>query len=67
MFSYREKLSGTCQEECVPIYMEAATEYCWGLYKKLGFVTVEDIWLGKERANADGTQCPRDRVSRFRV
>ena len=40
----------------VPIYMEAATEYCWGLYKKLGFMTVEEIWLGKGKASADGTQ-----------
>lgn len=40
--------------EQLPIYMEAATEYCWGLYKKLGFVTVDALLLGEGKAAADG-------------
>ena len=43
--------------EQVPIYMEAATEYSWGLYKTLGFATVDEIVLGRGKAGADGTQC----------
>lgn len=38
-----------------PIYLEAATEYCWKLYERLGFVTVEVIRLGVGKAGIDGT------------
>jgi ribosomal protein S18 acetylase RimI-like enzyme len=41
----------------LPIWMEAATEYCWRLYQRLGFVTVDEVVIGKGRAAADGTQC----------
>ena len=41
--------------EGVTIWMEAATEYCWRLYERLGFVTVDVFVIGKGRAAADGT------------
>lgn len=41
----------------LPIYMEAGTEYAWGLYKSLGFVTVDEMRVGKGTAAADGTMC----------
>jgi len=40
------------------IYLEAATEYCWRLYEKLGFVTVGEFVIGKGRADADGLPHP---------
>lgn len=43
--------------EQVPVYMEAATEYSWRLYERLGFVTVDEIVLGEGKAAADGTAC----------
>lgn len=43
--------------ERLPIYIEAGTEYCWGLYEKLGFQTVGEVLLGKGKAAADGTPC----------
>ncbi len=43
--------------EQAPIYMEAATEYCWRLYEKLGFETVGVFVLGKGKAAADGEAC----------
>jgi len=39
----------------LPIYLEAANDYCCGLYKTLGFVTVGEFLLGKGKAKADGT------------
>lgn len=45
------------EREGIPIWMEAATEYCWRLYERLGFVTVKELLIGKGRAAADGTQC----------
>lgn len=47
----------TAATEQVAIYMEAATEYSWRLYEGLGFVTVDEIVLGKGTAAADGTAC----------
>ena len=41
----------------LPIYLEAATEYCLGLYRKLGFVVVGETWLGKGRVDKDGLPC----------
>jgi hypothetical protein len=43
------------KRENLPIYMEAGTEYAWGLYKSLGFITVDEILVGKGKAAADGT------------
>ena len=40
-----------------PIYMEAATEYCWRLYQRLEFETVGEIVLGEGKAKADGSEC----------
>lgn len=37
--------------------MEAATEYCWKLYLKLGFVTVEELRLAEGKADETGRQC----------
>jgi len=37
--------------------MEAATEYCWKLYLKLGFVTVEELKLAEGKADETGRQC----------
>ena len=47
----------TAAREQVAIYLEAATEYCWHLYERLGFVTVDEIVLGNGKAAADGTVC----------
>ena len=44
-------------KENLPIYMEAGTEYAWGLYKSLGFITVDEMLIGKGKAAADGTLC----------
>jgi ribosomal protein S18 acetylase RimI-like enzyme len=44
------------RKEKLPIYMEAGTEYAWGLYKSLGFITVDEMITGKGKAAADGTQ-----------
>jgi ribosomal protein S18 acetylase RimI-like enzyme len=41
----------------LPIYMEAGTEYAWGLYKSLGFITVGEIVVGVGKAAVDGTPC----------
>lgn len=35
--------------EYVPIHMEAAKECCWRLCERLGFVTLQDILLGKRK------------------
>ena len=43
--------------EQASIYLEAATEYCWRLYLKLGFVTVGEIVLGEGKAAPDGSNC----------
>ena len=43
--------------EQAPIYLEAATEYCWRLYEILGFVTMGEMVLGKGKAAADGSAC----------
>jgi ribosomal protein S18 acetylase RimI-like enzyme len=43
-------------KENFPIYMEAATEYSWNLYKKLGFETVDELPIGKGKAAANGTK-----------
>ncbi|MCJ1231965.1 hypothetical protein MMC12_008645, partial [Toensbergia leucococca] len=40
----------------LPIWMEAATEYCLRLYLRLGFVVVKMV-LGKGKAAADGNLC----------
>lgn len=44
-------------EEQAPIYLEAATEYCWRLYERLGFVTMAEMVLGEGKAAADGLAC----------
>lgn len=41
----------------LPIYLEAADDYCWGVYKKLGFVTLGEIRVGKGKHDADGYLC----------
>ncbi len=41
----------------LPIYLEAATEYCLGLYLELGFVVVGESELGKGKVGADGMSC----------
>jgi hypothetical protein len=51
--------------EKLPIWLEAATEYCLKMYLKLGFVVVGETVLGKGRARTDGTQCKGERGSRF--
>lgn len=43
------------EDNNTPIYLEAATEYCWKLYERLGFVTVQEMWLGVGKAGSDGT------------
>lgn len=43
--------------EKVPIYLKSATIYCWRLYKRLGFVTLEDIVLGEGKSAADRKVC----------
>ncbi|KAK4541434.1 hypothetical protein LTR36_008035 [Oleoguttula mirabilis] len=42
--------------EGVPLWLEATTEYSWGLYASLGFETVERVVLGEGVAAADGTR-----------
>ena len=44
-------------KENLPLYMEAGTEYAWGLYKTLGFITVDEMLVGKGKAAADGSLC----------
>lgn len=44
-------------EQQASIYMEAATEYSWRLYERLGFVTVGEIVLGEGKVGADGEEC----------
>jgi hypothetical protein len=41
-------------KEGLPIWWEAGTEHCWKLYKRLGFVTVDEITVAKGKAGADG-------------
>jgi len=41
----------------LPIYLEAATQYCLGLYLKLGFVVVDELRLGKGKVDIDGEPC----------
>lgn len=38
----------------LPIWWEAGAEHCWKLYKRLGFVTVDEIMVAKGKAGADG-------------
>lgn len=38
----------------VTLYLEAGNEHAWGLYKRLGFVTVDVTILGKGTHGADG-------------
>ncbi|PVH85718.1 hypothetical protein DL98DRAFT_36787 [Cadophora sp. DSE1049] len=44
-------------QEGVPIWLEAATEYCWRLYLRLGFVTVQELRLAEGKADETGRQC----------
>ncbi len=44
-------------KEGVPIWLEAATEYCHNLYLKLGFVDMGEIKLGVGKANEQGRAC----------
>jgi GNAT superfamily N-acetyltransferase len=43
------------QEEGLPVWLEATTEYSSKVYAKLGFERVETVVLGKGHADADGT------------
>jgi GNAT superfamily N-acetyltransferase len=43
------------QEEGLPVWLEATTEYSSKVYAKLGFGRVETVVLGKGHADADGT------------
>jgi ribosomal protein S18 acetylase RimI-like enzyme len=39
---------------CVLIWMEAGTEYCRKIYERLGFGVVEEILVGKGKADREG-------------
>jgi predicted acetyltransferase len=41
----------------LPIWLEATTEKSMKIYAKLGWEVVDEITLGKGKANADGRQC----------
>ncbi|TVY85293.1 putative N-acetyltransferase [Lachnellula suecica] len=41
----------------LPLWIEATTEHSKGIYAKLGFETIDEIVLGKGKANADGLPC----------
>lgn len=41
----------------IPIWLEATTAKSMRLYSKLGWEIVDEIVLGKGKANADGLQC----------
>lgn len=40
--------------EELPIWLEAGTEYCRGLYEKLGFELVREIRVGEWKCDGDG-------------
>jgi GNAT superfamily N-acetyltransferase len=50
-----ERLQERAQEEGLPVWLEATTEYSSKVYAKLGFEYVETVVLGKGHADADGT------------
>jgi GNAT superfamily N-acetyltransferase len=49
------RLQERAQEEGVPVWLEATTEYSSRVYARLGFERVETVILGKGHADADGT------------
>jgi ribosomal protein S18 acetylase RimI-like enzyme len=49
------RLQERAQEEGLPVWLEATTEYSSKVYAKLGFERVETVVLGKGHADADGT------------
>jgi GNAT superfamily N-acetyltransferase len=49
------RLQERAQEEGLPVWLEATTEYSSRVYAKLGFERVETVILGKGHADADGT------------
>jgi GNAT superfamily N-acetyltransferase len=50
-----KRLQERAQEEDLPVWLEATTEYSSRVYAKLGFERVETVVLGKGHADADGT------------
>jgi hypothetical protein len=44
-------------QEQLPIWLEATTEKSMLLYKKLGWRLVDELVIGKGKANADGVRC----------
>jgi ribosomal protein S18 acetylase RimI-like enzyme len=43
--------------EGLSLWLEATTEYCKGVYERLGFEVAGEIVLGKGKADASGREC----------
>lgn len=47
----------TAAREQIPIWLEATTSRSMRLYSKLGWEIVDEVIIGKDKAQADGTAC----------